>query len=312
MILKEGSKGPEVKELQKALLNLGYHPGPIDGHFGRLTEEALERFQKKSKIYVDGICGSATLEQLRLATNLSPLLKELEPGKTGEEEISGGRNEQLKWIKCKADKVPGKSGYSTVTLREDAAESYNSLREEILELGGVITSAGGRRGLSSKASPSRSKKSMHYVGLALDLALSTGMQNPSKDPYVIESTGDRKWKIWCKTDNPDVSIKQLTAAKAYRRRGKTVLAYEDIECRAFDLTAIFWKYGWRGIRARRSFFRGGSYGGAEWWHFQYEAVLEEGKSTFGKELLKVYSLAEAKKFIYWNVSKNCVFGKNWF
>lgn len=153
---------------------------------------------------------------------------------------------------------------------------------------------------------------MHYVGLALDLSLPTGMQNPEKDPYIIESIGDRKWRVWCRTENNDVPLVTLDAAKIRRLRGKTVLSYETVTCRAFDLTAIFESHGWSGIRARKSFFRGGSYGGAEWWHFQHESVLESGKSTFGKELLKVYTLDQAKKFVYWNVAKNCVFGKNWF
>ena len=79
-----------------------------------------------------------------------------------------------------------------------------------------------------------------------------------------------------------------------------------------SLEMILLKHGWQPIRARRSFFRGGAYGGAEWWHFQYEEALTPGKSKFGEEILKVYSLSQAQKFIYWNVSKNCVFKKNWF
>jgi len=45
MLLRKGDKGELVQALQEALLALGYHPGPIDGHFGGLTEEALEKFR---------------------------------------------------------------------------------------------------------------------------------------------------------------------------------------------------------------------------------------------------------------------------
>ena len=41
-------------------------------------------------------------------------------------------------------------------------------------------------------------------------------------------------------------------------------------------------------------------------------MLTEGVSKFGDELLKVYSLNEAKKFVYWDEVKDNVFGKNWF
>lgn len=80
----------------------------------------------------------------------------------------------------------------------------------------------------------------------------------------------------------------------------------------FSITEIARKHGFEPIRARRSFFRGGSYLGAEWWHFQYEAALDSGVSTFGGELLKLYTASECSEFAHWNVSKNCVWQVNWF
>ncbi len=310
MLLKNGDKGKSVKMLQEALLSLGFHPGPIDSHFGDMTEEALEKFQKAKKISVDGLCGPTTYKELNsalAAAGLSQieLQKEESSDPTAPDKLLG-------WVACPADKIQGRGGYTRVTLRSDAAESYNKLREEVIALGGVITSAGGRRGLSAKAGPSRSRKSMHYVGLAMDLALPTGMQNPEKDPYLIEMEEGRYWRVWCKTDNTSVPEVTIKSAYATRVGGKSVIKFKEIKCRAFDLTAIFMKHGWQRIKARRSFFKGGAYGGAEWWHFQYEKVLTPGVSTFGNEILKVYSLTQAKKFIYWNQSKNCVFGKTWF
>ena len=310
MLLKKGDKGSLVKQLQEALLSLGCHPGPIDGHFGEMTEDAVEKFQKSRKISADGLCGNVTFHEIN---------EELE--KAGEPVIDLPEQEKqeiienhslMGWVACAADKIPGKPGFNRVTLRSDAAESYNKLREEVISLGGVLTSAGGRRGLSSKASPSRSKKSMHYVGLALDLALPTGMQKPEKDPYLIEMEDNRYWRVWCKTENENVPEITIKSAYVTRRGGKSIVKFKDITCRAFDLTAVFKKHGWERIRSRKSFLRGGAYGGAEWWHFQYEDALTPGKSTFGNELLKVYTLSQAKKFVYWRLSKNCVFGKNWF
>ena len=310
--IRNGDKGHLVKKLQSLLLDLGYHPGPIDGHFGSLTEDALEKFQSRRKIYSDGICGSSTLAELLSASRDAGIAWPFDNIEQKNKEPQDDVKPIFSWIKCRADKVDGYSGYSSITLREDAAESYNRVREEVLSLGGVITSAGGRRPLSSKSSPSRSKKSMHYVGLALDLALPTGMQKPEKDPYIVVKDGSRYWEVWCRTENTNVPEVELTAVKVSRRKGKTVLSEQTVKCRAFNLTDVFKRHGWDRIKARRSFFRGGSYGGAEWWHFQYEDALQEGESTFGEELLKVYEMSSAKKFVYWNLSKDCVFGENWF
>lgn len=57
-ILKVGSKGEEVKKVQKRL-NV-----KVDGIFGPNTEKALKEFQKKNKITVDGIVGKITWGKL--------------------------------------------------------------------------------------------------------------------------------------------------------------------------------------------------------------------------------------------------------
>ena len=86
-----------------------------------------------------------------------------------------------------------------------------------------------------------------------------------------------------------------------------------MEDRFFSFTELAEKHGFKGISARRSFKNGGSYLGAEWWHFQYEKALTPGVSTFGGELLKLYSLAEVKStFKPWEESKNCIWKESWF
>ncbi len=58
--LFNGSKGDEVRELQQALIDLGYLKGTADGIFGNKTEIAVRKFQKANKLSVDGLAGSAT------------------------------------------------------------------------------------------------------------------------------------------------------------------------------------------------------------------------------------------------------------
>ena len=314
MILRNGTKAEQVKKLQEVLADLGYHPGPIDGHFGSLTEDAVEAFQKKSKLYTDGVVGPSTAAALNKALGNPALHLNLE---SPEEEIKDSVT-KLKWVKCPADKFENRGGFTRTTLRSDVAEAYNALYKEVHENGGIITSAGGRRGLSSKASPARSKKSMHYVGRAFDMALPTGMQNPDTDPYLIErAPNSRKWIVWCKTNNPNIPKQSIEASYVVTKtnsKGKryTIIKTKEVVVRAFNFTTIAARHGFKNISARRSFFKGGSYGGAEWWHFQWEENLEPNKTTFGEELLKVYPIEKAKRFVYWNEAKNCKWKVNWF
>ena len=61
--LKRGSRGEDVKWLQKALKDHGYPVGTIDGIFGAKTEQCVRQFQ--TDVFVDGIVGKLTIEKLK-------------------------------------------------------------------------------------------------------------------------------------------------------------------------------------------------------------------------------------------------------
>lgn len=63
-LLKQGSKGSEVREVQRRLKNWGYYNGVVDGVFGKGTKDAVIAFQKKNGIKADGIVGKATYQAL--------------------------------------------------------------------------------------------------------------------------------------------------------------------------------------------------------------------------------------------------------
>lgn len=67
------SKTPkaEVETLQKALSSQGHHPGPIDGIFGPLTEQALKSLQSAKGITVDGVFGPETFTAMNAAAPAS-------------------------------------------------------------------------------------------------------------------------------------------------------------------------------------------------------------------------------------------------
>jgi len=63
-ILRLGSRGSDVAEVQARLNELGYIPGPIDGIFGKKTEAAVIRFQRDRGLTPDGIVGPLTYNSL--------------------------------------------------------------------------------------------------------------------------------------------------------------------------------------------------------------------------------------------------------
>lgn len=63
-VLKQGSRGDDVKTVQQKLKNWGYYSGSVDGIYGPKTKAAVEYFQRKNGLKVDGIVGKATFAAL--------------------------------------------------------------------------------------------------------------------------------------------------------------------------------------------------------------------------------------------------------
>lgn len=62
--LEYGDKGSDVKQMQEALIALGYLHDTADGKFGSKTEQAVRAFQSLNGLEVDGKAGSKTLTLL--------------------------------------------------------------------------------------------------------------------------------------------------------------------------------------------------------------------------------------------------------
>lgn len=66
-VLQNGSKGEQVKALQRMLYAMGYELGtknPVDGDFGSKTDAAVRTYQKAKGLTVDGIVGAKTWASL--------------------------------------------------------------------------------------------------------------------------------------------------------------------------------------------------------------------------------------------------------
>jgi len=65
--LKLGDTGTQVKDLQKALAEVGFSPGTPDGDYGSNTQVAVEKFQVAKGLAEDGVYGPATQAALQKA-----------------------------------------------------------------------------------------------------------------------------------------------------------------------------------------------------------------------------------------------------
>src|SRR5688572_29956615 len=72
-VLKLGSSGPDVKDLQQKLKDLGFDPNGVDGNFGSGTDKAVRAFQQANGLGVDGKVGPGTQGALDAAAGTPPI-----------------------------------------------------------------------------------------------------------------------------------------------------------------------------------------------------------------------------------------------
>lgn len=66
-ILRRGDQGESVRQLQRALKQINYNPGTVDGIYGPRTEDAVRRFQSMyAALKDDGIYGPNTRKYIRM------------------------------------------------------------------------------------------------------------------------------------------------------------------------------------------------------------------------------------------------------
>ena len=82
-ILKQGSQGGEVKEVQRRLKLGGYYKGEADGVFGAGTRSAVIAFQKKNGLKADGVVGKSTYKALGMESSYQALVNNATNGVGG-------------------------------------------------------------------------------------------------------------------------------------------------------------------------------------------------------------------------------------
>jgi len=90
-ILKQGSSGKDIYELQGRLKALGYYNGKVDGQFGPKTKNSVTWFQWKFGMKSDGVVGAKTKLKLWQATkDWRPTAEDLPQGAGGGAAAGGG------------------------------------------------------------------------------------------------------------------------------------------------------------------------------------------------------------------------------
>lgn len=299
------SRSDTVESVQRMLSEMGFNPQGIDGIFGQKTEKAVIRFQESVGLYADGIVGPVTMEALEDAyTTL--VLEIMSPGS----ESVDGHVERMHFVRCEADKIKGTEGYDRLYLRMDAADAYNKVLNQVHQWGGKLTSSGGKRALNVKLNSNRSATSFHYLGLALDLFIWSGMNNPKEDPYVIKVADfeARRFEVYVRCNSNEVEDVALSDVVVYKDPG--LQNRHSVTGPFKNLTAEFHNQGFEPIPARLRFIEDGYPLAAEWWHFQFEAPLKPYVSNFGGELLRVYSKQRLENTTPWRF-RDRVFKVNW-
>ncbi|MFH1104228.1 MAG: peptidoglycan-binding protein [Actinomycetota bacterium] len=78
-LLKLGSTGDAVKQLQRFLTALGYDTGPADGVLGSLTVGAIRTFQEGRGLNPDGVVGPVTRSHIKTLSGVMPAMPVLDP-----------------------------------------------------------------------------------------------------------------------------------------------------------------------------------------------------------------------------------------
>jgi lipoprotein-anchoring transpeptidase ErfK/SrfK len=78
-VLRPGSRGPAVRELQRRLAQLGYRPGSADAGYGAQTASAVMAFEKHEGLGRDGVAGPQVRGRLRDPQGAGPRRKGPQP-----------------------------------------------------------------------------------------------------------------------------------------------------------------------------------------------------------------------------------------
>lgn len=203
-----------------------------------------------------------------------------------------------------------------IRLRSDAAALCREIKSAMDDVGARLTSDGGIRSLDDGANAHRSAKSMHYPGLAFDVAIQSGFWKPDTDPFVVvKNTSDSPyWVVYARAQGGS----EMTLQATYGSGGwdKLKVQTKTVKGKFINFTELCRAHGFYPIGPRPLFLqpKDKQYLSSEWWHFQANDLLTPKISQFGIELLRLEGVTESRiqdeNEAAWE-NRLSIFGSNW-
>ena len=141
-VLRQGSSGGEVKEVQRRLKQWGYYNGAVDGIYGKGTIEAVKKFQRKNGLTADGITGRSTFEALGMNDSVKVLDNDK---KGGSSQGSGYTSSDLYLLaKCiyaeaRGESYTGQVAVGAVILNRVASSAFPNTISGVIYQKGAFT-----------------------------------------------------------------------------------------------------------------------------------------------------------------------------
>lgn len=139
-VVKVGSSGTVVKNIQTKLKRWGYYTGSIDGVFGAKTKAAVQSFQRKNGLAADGIVGKATAKAMGIT--LSGGSTTSSSGTTSASSVS---NSDLYLLSCciygeaRGESYTGKVAVAAVILNRVKSPSFPNSISGVIYQSGAFT-----------------------------------------------------------------------------------------------------------------------------------------------------------------------------
>ena len=238
--LRSGMRGDAVRDMQTALIRLGYLGGTADGIFGTNTENAVKKFQRANKLTADGLAGTGTLDVLyRKAGTASS-------GSSAQSSSdSSARN-----TASSSDSSSGSGSSSSLfggnytTLRKgDSGARVTALQKRLISLGYLKGSADGKYGAMTQQAVQTFQKANRLTadGLAgkktltaLEQSSASAASAPAADPSSSSSPSSGT-----KASGPSGSQVSLLHwyddVKPNLKNGQTLYIYEPSSGQGWNL-----------------------------------------------------------------------------
>lgn len=148
-VVKVGSSGAVVKNIQTKLKRWGYYTGSVDGVFGAKTKAAVQYFQRKNGLTADGIVGSATAKAMGVSISGTT-------SSAGTTSASSVSNSDLYLLSCcvygeaRGESYTGKVAVAAVILnRVKSSQFPNSISGVIYQKGAFTCVSDGQINLGT-------------------------------------------------------------------------------------------------------------------------------------------------------------------